>query len=74
MTDRKNIKLPEPLFNALRDDKSDHMSWPVYFETECLYDDEDADVADRLDDIEALAREATQAAQAAERAVEELQR
>jgi hypothetical protein len=39
---RKNIKLPEPLFNALRDDKPDHMSWPTYFETRCLAPD-DAD-------------------------------
>jgi len=45
MTDRKNIKLPEPLFNALRDDKPDHMSWPTYFETRCLADD-DADGVD----------------------------
>ena len=46
VTDRKNIKLPEPLFNALRDDKPDHMSWPTYFETTCLAPDDDADGAD----------------------------
>ena len=39
MTDRKNIKLPADLFDALKDDKSDHMSWPVYFEQRCLGDD-----------------------------------
>ena len=69
---RKNIKVPEPLFNALRDDKSDNQSWPHYLESECLHDD--GDVADRLGRIESAVKEATNAAQGAERAVEELQR
>jgi len=33
---RKNLKVPENLFLALRDDKPDHMSWPTYLETRCL--------------------------------------
>ena len=70
---RKNIKVPEPLFNALRDDKSDNQSWPHYLESECLHDD-DGDVADRLRRLESAVKEATNAAQGAERAVEELQR
>ena len=70
---RKNIKVPEPLFNALRDDKGDSQSWPHYLESECLHDD-DGDVADRLGRIESAVKEATNAAQGAERAAEELQR
>ena len=76
---RKNIKVPEPLFNALRDDKDDSQSWPHYLETECLHENDGhenpfTEVRERLNRIEAAAKEATQAAQAAERATEELQR
>ncbi|UBF23458.1 hypothetical protein HRTV-28_gp20 [Halorubrum tailed virus 28] len=71
---RKNIKVPEPLFNALRDDKSDNQSWPHYLESECLHDADGDDVADRLERIEAAVKEATNAAQNAERAAEELKR
>jgi len=60
MTGRKNIKLPESLFLALRDDKPDYMSWPTYFETECLKPEpSDAqieidmdEVLGRIDDLE----------------------
>ena len=47
---RKNIKVPEPLFNALRDDKDDNQSWPHYLETECLHDTSTGDV-----DVDAIA-------------------
>jgi len=30
MPDRKNIKVPEPLFLALRDDKPDGVTWDYY--------------------------------------------
>jgi hypothetical protein len=33
---RKNLKVPESLFLALRDDKPDSMTWPTYLETRCL--------------------------------------
>lgn len=71
---RKNIKVPEPLFNALRDDKDDNQSWPHYLESECIHDADEGDMADRLDRIESAVKEATNAAQNAERAAEELQR
>jgi len=35
---RKNIKLPEPLFDSLKADKPDHMNWPTYLEQQCLTD------------------------------------
>ena len=50
---RKNIKVPESLFLALRDDKDDNQSWPHYLESECLgAGDGDADLAEQLDRIE----------------------
>jgi len=39
MTDRKNIKLPEPLFNDLKADKGEYRSWPQYFRDELMGDD-----------------------------------
>lgn len=36
---RKNIKVPEDLFLAMRDDKDDQQSWPHYLEENCLHDD-----------------------------------
>jgi len=33
---RKNVKVPEPLFWDLREDKPDELSWPDYLENECL--------------------------------------
>lgn len=41
---RKNIKVPEDLFLALRDDKDDQQSWPHYLEQECLLDDRDDEI------------------------------
>jgi len=35
---RKNIKVPEDLFMALRDDKDDQQSWPHYLEEQCLHE------------------------------------
>jgi ElaB/YqjD/DUF883 family membrane-anchored ribosome-binding protein len=35
---RKNIKVPEDLFMALREDKDDQQSWPHYLEEQCLHD------------------------------------
>ena len=72
---RKNIKLKEDLFERLKADKPDTMSWPRYFEEQCLSDAEttdDSDVGERLERIEALTREAAEAAQSAKRGVEEL--
>jgi hypothetical protein len=43
---RKNLKLPEDLFMALRDDKDDQQSWPHYFEEQCLHDSDDATPTD----------------------------
>jgi hypothetical protein len=41
---RKNLKVPEDLFMALRDDKDDQQSWPHYLEEQCLHDTQrDAD-------------------------------
>lgn len=37
---RKNIKVPEDLFLAMRDDKDDQQSWPHYLEEQCLHDGE----------------------------------
>ena len=49
---RKNIKIPEPLFNALRDDKDDNQSWPHYLESECLGAGDSDDLSEQLDRIE----------------------
>ena len=49
---RKNIKVPEPLFNALRDDKDDNQSWPHYLESECLHDASARHLRDQLDRVE----------------------
>ena len=74
---RKNIKLKKPLFERLKADKPDTMSWPRYFEEQCLGDSEpettdDSDTLERLERIEALTRESAEAAQSAKRGVEEL--
>jgi len=53
MSNRKNIKLPEPLFNSLKDDKPDNMNWPTYFEQRCLGDDSD-DVAALMNALETI--------------------
>lgn len=37
---RKNIKVPEDLFQDLRDDKGDNQSWPHYLEQQCLHEDD----------------------------------
>ena len=60
---RKNIKVPENLFLALRDDKDDEQSWPHYLEQQCLMDGGDDATVDeeyiideivgRIDDLEA---------------------
>lgn len=46
---RKNIKVPEDLFLALRDDKDDQQSWPHYLEEQCLHGGD-------VDDLHSLAR------------------
>jgi hypothetical protein len=66
---RKNIKVPEPLFNALRDDKSDNQSWPHYLESECLHGG-CGDLRDQLDSIESAATTAEERAGRIERAIE----
>ena len=38
---RKNIKVPEDLFYALRENKDDQQSWPHYLEEQCLLDEAD---------------------------------
>jgi len=69
---RKNLKVPEDLFHALRDDKDDGQSWPHYLEEQCLHSTESTtdvshdrlaeQIADRVathvtTDTEVLARE-----------------
>jgi len=53
---RKNIKVPEDLFLALRDDKDDQQSWPHYLEEQCLHGDGDGvdvdRIMNRIDDLE----------------------
>jgi len=49
---RKNIKVPEPLFDRLKDDKGRHRSWPQYLRDQ-LDDDEDmGGVESSLQEIE----------------------
>ncbi len=79
MTDRKNIKVREDLFERLKADKGPHRSWPQYLEDQ-LSDDtpetdgvEVGDLQDRLERIEAMTKEATNAAQSAEAKIERLQ-
>jgi hypothetical protein len=61
---RKNIKVPEDLFLALRDNKDDQQSWPHYLEEQCLHDSTHVSHLDsiaegmsqiegRIDDLEA---------------------
>lgn len=58
---RKNIKVPDALFNALRDDKDDTQSWPHYLESECLQDGDDnlAGTLARIEDAATTAEERT---------------
>lgn len=73
---RKNIKIPEDLFLALRDDKDDQQSWPHYLEESCLLDEpgtRDAAVADRVDGVEIAVKELTQQVQSLERTLEAMQ-
>ena len=85
---RKNIKLKEDLFERLKADKPDTMSWPRYFEEQCLGDSEPettddsgvdlelkkelAKIRQELGETREAAVEATSAAQSAKRGVEEL--
>ena len=71
MTNRKNIKVGEDLFERMKADKGPHKSWPQYFEDQLSGDSGGVDT-ERLDRIEAAAREAASSAQSAERAVDEL--
>jgi len=73
MTNRKNIKVGEDLFERMKADKGPHKSWPQYFEDQLSEDTGGVDT-ERLDRIEAAAREAATAAQSAQKGVEELQR
>jgi len=45
---RKNLKVPEDLFMALRDDKDDQQSWPHYLEEQCLLDEAETPAADDI--------------------------
>jgi len=51
---RKNIKVPEALFLALRDDKPDNVTWPNYLEARCLGGE---GVSQTSPDAEEIARE-----------------
>jgi len=42
---RKNIKVPESLFESLKDDKPDGVTWPDYLEARCLVNERDTDVS-----------------------------
>ena len=48
---RKNLKVPENLFLALKDDKDEQESWPHYLEQQCLHE-QDGPVAVTLDATE----------------------
>ena len=48
---RKNIKVPESLFLALRDDKPDNVTWPAYLEARCLNDERETNVSLNADDV-----------------------
>jgi len=57
---RRNIKLPESLFEALKEDKNSgkaNRSWPRYFEEQCLGDSEpettdDSDLKEAVESFE----------------------
>jgi len=57
---RKNIKLPEPLFDALREDKPDGVTWPDYLEARCLTERETPETPDTVsyDDVVNATRQA----------------
>jgi len=72
---RKNIKIPEPLFNALRDDKGDNQSWPHYLESECLgAGDGGDDLRGQLDRIEDAATTAESRTGSIENTLEDMGR
>jgi len=48
---RKNLKVPDDLFHALRDDKDDQQSWPHYLEEQCLHDDDGPNADDIAHDV-----------------------
>jgi len=78
MTDRKTIKLPEPLATDLEAHKDESQTWPAFIREDVLPALEGdgggrgTDVAERLDRIESAAKEATSAAQSAEQAINEV--
>jgi hypothetical protein len=50
---RKNLKVPEELFLALRDDKDEQQSWPHYLEQRCLHErEQNGDVVNTLATLE----------------------
>lgn len=75
---RKNLKVPESLFSALRDDKPDHMSWPAYLETRCLDTDDvshpspGGEVSEQLDRIESAAQTAEKRTGRIEQALDDM--
>lgn len=72
---RKNLKVPESLFLALRDDKPDSLSWPAYLETRCLGAGlVGEDVRDQLDRIERAATTAEDRTGSIQRTLEEMGR
>jgi len=56
MSDRKNIKVGEDLFERMKADKGPHKSWPQYFEDQLS---EDAGGAPAAVDADAIAASVT---------------
>jgi hypothetical protein len=70
---RKNIKVPEALFLALRDDKPDTLSWPAYLERECLTGkDELKRIGEQLERVESAAQTAEERTGRIEQALEDM--
>ena len=58
---RKNIKLPEPLFEDLKADKGPNRSWPQYFRDRLNDDADDAPDGLTYDDVKAACAAAVRA-------------
>ena len=71
---RKNLKLPEELFNALRDDKDDEQSWPHYFEEQCLHGGGEAAEVQGFEELARSVETVEERTGRIERTLEDLQR
>jgi len=53
MSDRKNIKVGEDLFERMKADKGPHKSWPQYFEDQLSEDTDGVDTDALVGDLKA---------------------